>query len=123
MGFLIIPANPTFNVSNVPEVLETDPVIYSFINGYWQLLLSNDQALKNMIDKKPSQTDLPKVAKSGSYNDLADLPKVADDDDTVDGGALASARIVKVHGDEIDSIVAFLNGNVTEDQINKILNS
>ncbi len=123
MAYIAVPAEPSFNVYSVPEVLETDPVIASFINTYFQHLLSNDQALKIMIEAKPDKKNLPQVATTGSYNDLADLPTVVNNDTTEDETCLAGAKIVKAHGDEIDSIVHFLNGKVTDEQINKILNS
>jgi hypothetical protein len=101
-------------VNSVNEVLETDPVIASFINQYFQQFLENDQALKKFIEKKPDKIELPNVALSGSYNDLTDKPTipngkaadydVANNDTTTVPGYLADARIVKVHGDEIDEL-------------------
>lgn len=120
MAHFPIPAEPTLNINSVNEVLETDPVIAAFINGYFQQFLENDQALKNMIDKKPDKVTLPAVATSGSYNDLTDKPtipsgaaadyNVANNDTTTAAGFLADARIVKTHGDEIDGLTekAFL---------------
>lgn len=120
MPHFVIPAKPSLNVTTVNEILETDPVIAAFMNGYFQQFLENDQALKNMIDEKPDKVELPKVATSGSYNDLADKPKipsgaaadcnVANNDTTTESGFVADARIVKVHGDEIDALTeqAFL---------------
>ena len=49
MAKFVIPSEPALNIQNVNEVLETDPVLASFINGYFQQLLENDQALKNLI--------------------------------------------------------------------------
>lgn len=120
MSHFPIPAEPSLNINSVNEVLETDPVIAAFINGYFQQFLENDQALKNLIDKKPNEIDLPEVAKTGSYNDLSDKPtipsgaaadyNVANNDTTTEAGYVADARIVKTHGDEIDALTekAFL---------------
>lgn len=114
MSHFPIPAEPSLNINSVNEVLETDPVIAAFINGYFQQFLENDQALKNLIDKKPNKIDLPEVAKTGSYNDLSDKPpipsgaaadyNVANNDTTTEAGYVADARIVKTHGDEIDAL-------------------
>ena len=133
MAHISVPADPVLNISQVNEVLETDPVLASFINGYIQIFLENDQALKNMIDKKPDENTLALVASNGSYNDLTVRPiipegaaadyGVANNDTTTAEGYLADARIVKTHGDEIDEIVIFLNTSVTDEQINTILAS
>lgn len=120
MAKFVIPSDPALNIQNVNEILETDPVLASFINGYFQQLLENDQALKNLIEKRPSKKELARVASTGSYNDLADKPKIpsgdaadaniANNDTTTEAGYVADARIVKKHGDEIDSLAdhAFL---------------
>ena len=120
MAKFVIPSDPALNIQNVNEILETDPVLASFINGYLQQLLENDQALKNLIEKRPPKKELARVASTGSYNDLADKPKIpsgdaadaniANNDTTTEAGYVADARIVKKHGDEIDSLAdhAFL---------------
>lgn len=120
MAKFVIPSDPALNIQNVNEILETDPVLASFINGYFQQLLENDQALKNLIKKRPPKEELSRVASTGSYNDLADKPKIpsgdaadaniANNDTTTEAGYVADARIVKKHGDEIDSLAdhAFL---------------
>lgn len=120
MAKFVIPSDPALNIQNVNEILETDPVLASFINGYFQQLLENDQALKNLIEKRPPKEELARVASTGSYNDLADKPKIpsgdaadaniANNDTTTEAGYVADARIVKKHGDEIDSLAdhAFL---------------
>ena len=120
MAKFVIPSDPALNIQNVNEILETDPVLASFINGYFQQLLENDQALKNLIEKRPPKEELARVASTGSYNDLADKPKIpsgdaadaniANNDNTTEAGYVADARIVKKHGDEIDSLAdhAFL---------------
>ena len=120
MAKFVIPSDPALNIQNVNEILETDPVLASFINGYFQQLLENDQALKNLIEKRPPKKELARVASTGSYNDLADKPKIpsgdaadaniANNDTTTEAGYVADARIVKKHGDEIDSLAdhAFL---------------
>lgn len=114
MAKFVIPSDPALNIQNVNEILETDPVLASFINGYFQQLLENDQALKNLIEKRPPKEELARVASTGSYNDLADKPKIpsgdaadaniANNDTTTEAGYVADARIVKKHGDEIDSL-------------------
>lgn len=120
MAKFVIPSDPALNIQNVNEILETDPVLASFINGYFQQLLENDQALKNLIEKRPPKEELARVASTGSYNDLADKPEIpsgdaadaniANNDTTTEAGYVADARIVKKHGDEIDSLAdhAFL---------------
>lgn len=133
MAHFVIIADPVLNIAQVNEVLETDPVIASFINSYFQIFLENDQALKNMIDKKPNKENLAKVASTGKYSDLSGLPvipsgaaadcAVANNDTTTESGYVADARIVKTHGDEIDEIVNFLKTAVTDEQINTILAS
>ena len=117
MAKFVIPSEPALNIQNVNEVLETDPVLASFINGYFQQLLENDQALKNLIEKRPPKEELSRVASTGSYNDLADKPKIpsgdaadaniANNDTTTEAGYVADARIVKKHGDEIDSLADY----------------
>lgn len=62
MAKFVIPSEPALNIQNVNEVLETDPVLASFINGYFQQLLENDQALKNLIERRPPKEELAKVA-------------------------------------------------------------
>ena len=133
MAHITVSANPVLNISQVNEILETDPVLASFMNGYIQLFLENDQALKNMVDKKPDETTLARVASTGRYSDLIGLQTipsgaaadygVANNDTTTEIGYLADARIVKTHGDEIDEIVNFLKTAVTDEQINTILAS
>ena len=120
MAKFVIPSDPALNIQNVNEILETDPVLASFINGYFQQLLENDQALKNLIEERPPKEELARVASTGNYNDLADKPKIpsgdaadaniANNDTTTEAGYVADARIVKKHGDEIDSLAdhAFL---------------
>ena len=44
--------NPELNIDKVRAVIETDPVIASFINGYFQQFLENDRALLNTINSK-----------------------------------------------------------------------
>ena len=114
MAKFVIPSEPALNIQNVNEVLETDPVLASFINGYFQQLLENDQALKNLIERRPPKEELAKVASTGSYNDLSNKPEIpsgeaadaniANNDTTTEAGYVADARIVKKHGDEIDSL-------------------
>lgn len=109
-----IPTDAALNISGVPKVQETDPVIADHINGYFQQFLENDQALKNMIALCAVAKELAKVATSGSYNDLKDQPtipagaaadfNVANNDTTTEQGYVADARIVKTHGDEIDTL-------------------
>ena len=36
MAKFVIPSEPALNIQNVNEVLETDPVLASFINGYFR---------------------------------------------------------------------------------------
>lgn len=67
--------------------------------------------------------DLKKVAFTGSYNDLSDIPSignaaaygVANNDTTTEAGFVADARIVKTHGDEIDKINSNLYEYLTAD--------
>lgn len=109
-----IPTDAVLNISAVNKVQETDPVIADHINGYFQQFLENDQALKNMIALCAVAKELAKVATSGSYNDLKDQPtipagaaadlNVANNDTTTEQGYVADARIVKTHGDEIDTL-------------------
>lgn len=64
--------------------------------------------------------DLKTVAFSGSYSDLSGKPSipsgtaascgVANNDTTTASGFVADARIVKIHGDEIDTLNQNLNG-------------
>lgn len=114
MAHFPIPAKPALNITAVNEILETDPVLAAFINSYFQQFLENDQALKNLIDEKPDKITLAEVATSGSYSDLKDKPSipsgaaascgVANNDNTTAAGFVADARIVKIHGDEIDAL-------------------
>lgn len=132
MARFVIPTDASLNIQGVNEVLETDPVLASFINSYLQQFLENDQALKNFIDKKVDEESLPQVAKTGSYNDLTDKPEipsgaaaeynVANNDTTTEAGYLADARIVKTHGDEIDALSErqFLARYELENKVTKI---
>ena len=44
--------DPGLNISAVKEVVQSDKVIASLINQYFKIFLSNDQALKNLIENK-----------------------------------------------------------------------
>lgn len=46
MAYFPIPDNPTFNVTQVERVKQTDPVVDTHINPYFETFLHNDQYLK-----------------------------------------------------------------------------
>lgn len=47
MAAFSIPSNPDFNVSHVEQVKESDYVLNTFVNGYFQTFLQNDRYLLN----------------------------------------------------------------------------
>ncbi len=85
--------------------------------------------------------DLKAIAFSGSYRDLSDKPAlgsaaakdVVNNDTTSSEGYVADARVVKVHGDEIDSLNTALAGHktsgdhdgryYTEAEVNSLINT
>lgn len=57
MAAFSIPAQPDFNVTHVEQVKESDYVINTFVNGYFQTFLQNDRYLQNQIANVGSETD------------------------------------------------------------------
>ncbi len=47
MAAFSIPSNPDFNVTHVEQVKESDYVLNTFVNGYFQTFLQNDRYLLN----------------------------------------------------------------------------
>lgn len=47
MAAFSIPSDPDFNVSHVEQVKESDYVLNTFVNGYFQTFLQNDRYLLN----------------------------------------------------------------------------
>lgn len=47
MAVFSIPSDPDFNVSHVEQVKESDYVLNTFVNGYFQTFLQNDRYLLN----------------------------------------------------------------------------
>ena len=56
MAAFSIPASPDFNVTHVEQVKESDYVLNTFVNGYFQTFLQNDRYLQNTI--QALETDL-----------------------------------------------------------------
>jgi hypothetical protein len=61
MAAFSIPSEPDFNVTHVEQVKESDYVLNTFVNGYFQTFLQNDryllnqnQALETSLDEKIS---------------------------------------------------------------------
>lgn len=61
MAAFSIPGEPDFNVTHVEQVKESDYVLNTFVNGYFQTFLQNDryllnqnQALETSLDEKIS---------------------------------------------------------------------
>ena len=57
MAAFSIPSNPDFNVSHVEQVKESDYVLNTFVNGYFQTFLQNDRYLDNKIQSLETATD------------------------------------------------------------------
>lgn len=49
MAVFTVSSSPTFNVTNVDQIVESDYVLASFVNAYYQIFLNNDQYLYNAI--------------------------------------------------------------------------
>ncbi len=47
MAAFSIPSEPDFNVTHVEQVKESDYVLNTFVNGYFQTFLQNDRYLLN----------------------------------------------------------------------------
>lgn len=47
MAAFSIPSDPDFNVTHVEQVKESDYVLNTFVNGYFQTFLQNDRYLLN----------------------------------------------------------------------------
>lgn len=47
MAAFSIPSSPDFNVTHVEQVKESDYVLNTFVNGYFQTFLQNDRYLLN----------------------------------------------------------------------------
>ena len=50
MAVFIIPDNPDFNVTAVEQVKQSDFVVYTHLNGYFQILLNNDRHLFKKVE-------------------------------------------------------------------------
>ncbi len=61
MANFIVPKDPEFNVGNVPEIKESDFIIASFVNSYYQIFLNNMQALKNMVESKATEGAIQEI--------------------------------------------------------------
>lgn len=81
MAHISVAAEPVLNIAQVDEVIETDPVIASFINKYFQTFLENDQALKNMIEKIKKSTSNENGEMLTKMKQIVDSLNVATDDD------------------------------------------
>lgn len=57
MAAFSIPAEPDFNVTHVEQVKESDYVLNTFINGYFQTFLQNDRYLQNKITAFGDEVD------------------------------------------------------------------
>lgn len=57
MAAFSIPTDPDFNVSHVEQVKESDYVLNTFVNGYFQTFLQNDRYLLNKITSFGDEID------------------------------------------------------------------
>lgn len=57
MAAFSIPSSPDLNISHVEQVKESDYVLNTFVNGYFQTFLQNDRYLDNMIKALETATD------------------------------------------------------------------
>lgn len=57
MAAFSIPSDPDFNVSHVEQVKESDYVLNTFVNGYFQTFLQNDRYLDNKVQALETATD------------------------------------------------------------------
>lgn len=57
MAAFSIPSDPDFNVTHVEEVKESDYVLNTFVNGYFQTFLQNDRYLLNKITSLGDEVD------------------------------------------------------------------
>lgn len=55
MAAFIVPENPTFNVTSVEQIKKSDFVVDTFVNGYYQIFLNNDQYLNRKITTTAEQ--------------------------------------------------------------------
>ena len=60
-AYFVTSENPTLNLDSVKSVISTDPVIWHFINDYFEIFLNNDKALDQNIGQTASvkQATLP----------------------------------------------------------------
>ena len=63
MAAFSIDSNPDLNTTHVEQVKESDFVIASFVNPYYQTFLQNDRALYNMINSMSKTMD-DKISKA-----------------------------------------------------------
>ncbi len=57
MAAFSIPSTPDLNISHVEQVKESDYVLNTFVNGYFQTFLQNDRYLDNTIKALETATD------------------------------------------------------------------
>lgn len=57
MAAFSIPSDPDFNVTHVEEVKESDYVLNTFVNGYFQTFLQNDRYLLNKFTAFGDEVD------------------------------------------------------------------
>lgn len=57
MAAFSIPSSPDLNISHVEQVKESDYVLNTFVNGYFQTFLQNDRYLDNTIKALETATD------------------------------------------------------------------
>lgn len=57
MAAFSIPSDPDFNVTHVEQVKESDYVLNTFVNGYFQVFLQNDRYLLNKLQAIGDETD------------------------------------------------------------------
>lgn len=63
MAAFSIDSNPDLNITHVEQVKESDFVIASFVNAYYQTFLQNDRALYNMVNSMSKTMD-DKISKA-----------------------------------------------------------
>lgn len=70
MAAFSIPASPDFNVTNVEQVKESDYVLNTFVNGYFQTFLQNDRYLLNQ--QQSLETSLEKKIENAQPDAMTD---------------------------------------------------
>ena len=76
MAVFTISSSPTFNTTNVDQIVESDYVLASFVNAYYQIFLDNDQYLYDALgelEETISDTVEESLPEECTEDDIAEL--------------------------------------------------